>query len=115
MSKNAFSYMQDRSAMPAYRTVQAILEKKITVVVRKYKDRKKPLAAIFSDVRCGVMGDYSYIDPDHILQTLYCCIMEEIPNLNDETIGELWELFRESIARNGKLRSILLSLEMDYI
>lgn len=101
--------------MPNGQIVLAILEKDIMAIIRKYKKLKRPLASIFADVRSEVMYKYSYIDPDRILQTLYCCIMKKIPNLNDETIGKLSKLFKESIARNEKLRSILLSLETDYI
>lgn len=101
--------------MPDSQIIRAILKEELAAIVRRHKDKKRPLAAIFSDVRCEVVAGYSYLDPNCILELLCGCILEEIPDLNDEVLCELIKILDEAVKRNWKSRSILLSLEMDYI
>jgi hypothetical protein len=113
--KKEVNHKQNRPTMPNTQAIRTTLEKELAAIVRRYKTRKRPFAAIFSDVRCEVVGGYLYLDPDYILQMLCGCIIEEIPDLTDDVLYELKKILDESVVRNSISRSTLLSLEMDYI
>lgn len=105
-----FKYRTNGTFMLDNRTVISILNEELTAIVRRYKGEKDPLDGIIFDARNEVIGKYLLIDPDRILQQLYICIDQEKKNFSTESLdlSKVASLFRESIKRNGNLRTISL-------
>lgn len=105
-----FKYRTNGTFMLDNRTVISILNEELTAIVRRYKGEKDPLDGIIFDARNEVIGKYLLIDPDRILQQLYICIDQEKKNFSTESLdlSKVANLFRESIKRNGNLRTISL-------
>lgn len=105
-----FKYRTNGTFMLDNRTVISILNEELTAIVRRYKGEKDPLDGIIFDTRNEVIGKYLLIDPDRILQQLYICIDQEKKNFSTESLdlSKVANLFRESIKRNGNLRTISL-------